>query len=357
MTGAPGAQFQVTQNGVLNANGVTGDREREALRYAAYFADQIEGDRWAFDVGFRIERLEGDILQRNTAATQVSNDPLVNDDIEIISFPTGQAFQDSVSETEWAASGSVLYRLTDSVNLFGNFSRGFFFPQLNGQSFNALGELGPYDSEIILTAEAGAKISTRRFNGYVTGFWTKLDDRQSVEFINVPGGGVQNVVDQQSTRAFGVEAGGVFSITDTLSVNGNITVRDHEFTEFENNPVLIGNELRRQPELIFNTGLAYDDGRFDFGIFHNFHGENFANDGNTVELESYNLVRLEAGYRHPVGDSQSIRIGLSVFNLTDSEGLAEGSPRLGNFQSGDTEFFVGRPILPRRITLRATYDY
>ena len=53
-----------------------------------------------------------------------------------------------------------------------------------------------------------------------------------------------------------------------------------------------------------------------------------------------------------------IRVSLQVFNLTDEEGLQEGSPRQGVSQSGaPSDFFVGRPILPRRTQLRITYDF
>lgn len=50
-------------------------------------------------------------------------------------------------------------------------------------------------------------------------------------------------------------------------------------------------------------------------------------------------------------------IGLGVFNLTNSQGLAEGSPRVGATQVTGGQFFVARPILPRRVSLTATYSY
>lgn len=357
LTGTVGSQFAVTQNGLLNANGQTGNRERSAFRYAFYLADQMELDRWVFDVGVRIETFEGEILQRNLAQTVVSSDPLVNDDLETVGFPTGSAFLDDVSETEWAASANVLYKLSDDVNLFANFSRGYFFPALNGQGFNSLGELGPYESEIILTSEVGAKLNKGNFSGYVTGFFTELSDRQSVTFVNDGMGGVVNIVEKTSTEAFGIETGGTYQLTDNLSINGNLSWRSIEVTESEDNPALVGNELIRQPALVANTGVTYDDGRFDFSVFHNYHGENFANSANTVELDSYNLVRLEAGYTVPFANEDKLRIGVSVFNLFDSEGVTEGSPRQGNLQVGGGDFFVGRPILPRRVFVRATYDF
>jgi len=77
-----------------------------------------------------------------------------------------------------------------------------------------------------------------------------------------------------------------------------------------------------------------------------------------VKLDSYNLVRLEAGYTFEYDGGQTLRVSANVFNLTDDQGITEGSPRQGNAQSGEpAQFFVGRPILPRRAMLRVTYDF
>ena len=89
-----------------------------------------------------------------------------------------------------------------------------------------------------------------------------------------------------------------------------------------------------------------------------YHGSNFANDGNTVELDSYTLWRLDAGYTFELDGGDAIRISAQVFNLTDEEGLQEGSPRQGSSQVGEpAQFFIGRPILPQRVQLRITYDF
>ncbi len=357
LSGTVGGQYVVSRNGLLNANGLVGDRERDATRYAFYVADQIERDRWSYDIGFRIERFEGEVTQREIGQASIGDNPFVNDAIENMGARTGGFFRDEVSTTEWAASVSALYKYSEDVNLFGNFSRGYFFPQLNGQSFNPLGEFGPYEAEIILMGEFGAKFKWGDFKGYSTLFYTDLSDRQSVEFVNDGQGGVVNVVEQTSSEAIGVELGGEYTLTDSWSIGGNITWRDHEISESESNPELEGNELRRQPNIIANTSVSYNDGVYDFGLFHNFHGDNFANSSNTVELDSYHLVRVEAGYTLTFKDDQQARFSIGVFNLFDSDGITEGSPRQGNAQNGSEAFFVGRPILPRRITARFTYDF
>lgn len=120
----------------------------------------------------------------------------------------------------------------------------------------------------------------------------------------------------------------------------------------------MGKELRRQPTEMANTAIRFGYNGFDAALFHNFHGDNFANDSNTVKLDSYNLLRLEAGYTREFMDGQSLRISANIFNLTDEQGITEGSPRQGNAQSGQpAQFFVGRPILPHRVMLRLTYDF
>ncbi|MEL6629461.1 MAG: TonB-dependent receptor, partial [Bacteroidota bacterium] len=96
---------------------------------------------------------------------------------------------------------------------------------------------------------------------------------------------------------------------------------------------------------------------FDANISSNFLGSKFANDANTVELDGFNIVRLDLGYRFSLGQDESMRLGVSVFNLLDTDGVTEGSPRQGNSQTGSSEFFVGRPILPRRIFVRASFDF
>ena len=354
----PGAMYHWTRNGLAKSNGLVGYRDRSARRAAVYIADQIEAGDWSYDIGVRVERLEGDVKQFNTSPYVMSNDPSVSDNIEIVSYTNGSLISDSLSATEWAFSAGVLYRLNDEVNLFANASRGFFFPQIRSVRFNR-GRLASYEGEIIDTIEAGVKYESDSITAQALLFRSTLDDRRNVDFINDPNnpGSIIEDVSLQSTEAYGIEAGLVWYLNDMFTLNGNITLRDHEFTKAEGNPAIVGNELRRQPTEMANLGARFALGGFDGLLMYNYHGSNFANDSNTVSLDSYGLWRLEAGYSFAL-DDDSIRVSLHVFNLTDSEGITEGSPRQGNAQSGQpAQFFVGRPILPRRVMLRMSYDF
>ncbi|MBT8066868.1 MAG: TonB-dependent receptor [Gammaproteobacteria bacterium] len=357
----PTAVFQWTQNGLARANGMTGNRDRSARRTAFYVADQIEKDRWSFDVGVRVERLDGDVKQFNTTTFTMGTDPLLSNNIEQVSYMDGSLLAGTVSTTEWALSAGSLYRLNDTVNLFANFSRGYFFPQIRSVPFSQVpgqeGELASYEGETIDALEIGAKLQTDNFDGYLTFFYTTLDDRRNVDFENDGSGNVVEVVNLQSTEALGIEASGTYHLNEMWSLHGNITLRDSEFTKSENADVL-GKELRRQPLEMINFGARFNYNNFDAALMYNFHGDNYANDSNSVKLDSYNLVRLEAGYTFEFDDGQTLRVSGNVFNLTDDQGISEGSPRQGNAQSGaPAQFFVGRPILPRRMMLRVTYDF
>ncbi len=356
----PNAEFAWTLNGLALSNGMTGNFDRSARRAALYLADQIEAERWTFDVGARVERLDGDIKRRNTASFVMGNDPLVNDSLETVSYTDGSLTSDSLDTTEWALSVGVLYRLTDTFNIFGNASRGYFFPQIRSVPFDDFGNLASYEGEIILQGEIGAKYQSELFEGTVTLFYTELEDRRNVDFVNDPNnpGGVIEVTALQSTEAVGLEATGTVYLGEFWSLFGNITLRDHEFTKVEGSPEQVGNELRRQPTEMANVGVRFNYAGFDAAVLGHYHGSNFANDSNTVELDSYSLWRLDAGYTFELDEGDVIRVSLQVFNLTDEEGLQEGSPRQGAAQVGEpAQFFVGRPILPQRVQLRVTYDF
>ncbi|MGH8284532.1 MAG: hypothetical protein ACRETT_02060, partial [Steroidobacteraceae bacterium] len=67
-------------------------------------------------------------------------------------------------------------------------------------------------------------------------------------------------------------------------------------------------------------------------------------------------LRLNAGYTFGFHDSTA-RVGVDVYNLLDDDGITEGSPRQDASQAVGGAFFVGRPVLPRRYTVRFTVNF
>ncbi|MEM1127196.1 MAG: TonB-dependent receptor [Bacteroidota bacterium] len=318
----------------------TANRRHESSKIAFFAGNEYNGESFSIDAGIRWERAKG-IITRETGVG--SN-----------TFQKGE-----VSADGFAVALAGLYRVNETLNVYANGSRGYFFPELRSVQFASPGVPQSYEPEIVLQAETGLKFAQGNLAGTLALFYVSLDDRRSVDFINDPNNPALTIeeVRVQSTRTFGAETSLSYTPVTDVNVYGNLTLQDHEFTKVEGNPEQEGNELRRQPNVMGLIGADYTVGGFDINVSANYLGDKFANDANTVELDGFTIVRAGAGYTLPLGDQETLRLGLSVFNLLDSEGVTEGSPRQGDAQTGISEFFVGRPILPRRVFLKAAFSF
>ena len=209
-------------------------------------------------------------------------------------------------------------------------------------------------------------MSRRQFDFTAAAFYTKLDNRRQVLFINAPGGGFQEAVNLVATRSYGVEATLDLRIVDNLRFNGNLTLQNAKYTQFQSlvnnvptpSAAVIGRDLERQPDLLYNAGLYYDDGALDASFFTNYTGDNFTASNNAIRLKGWNIVNLDAGYKfRPLGGGEAIRVSVNVFNLFETDATTEGSPRQDINQTVGGAYFVGRPVLPRRISGRVTFSF
>ncbi|MDB5456133.1 MAG: TonB-dependent receptor [Caulobacter sp.] len=348
----------VSQGGLLNAGAGYVNNHHQAKRQAIYFADQIEAGRLVLDLGGRIEKIDGDISRERTAtvvtdATTPNLAPALRDVIW-----GNDTFQTAkVDTSEWAAAAGALYKLTDNLNLYANGSRGYFFPEVRAVTFNAANMPSSYEAEIIKQAEVGVKYHAGRFSGTLAALYTKLTNRRQILFVNDGAGGFTERVNIVATKSTGLEATFDFDLMQNLKFSGNATLQDHKYTAFDTTPANIGHKLERQPDVLYNAGLYYDDGRLDASLFTNYTGENYTAANNAIKLDSFNVVSLDAGYRFAFENGRDVRLGINVFNLLDTDATTEGSPRQDSAQTTGGAYFVGRPVLPRRVTARLTMRF
>jgi iron complex outermembrane recepter protein len=360
-----GAKTIISRDGLLNAGAGYTNNKHSAERYAAYAADQIDAGRLKLDIGGRIERMNADIRRERTATfiTDPTTPDLSNALRDVI-WGNGTFLTGKVHTSEWALAVGALYRLTNNLNLYANASRGYFFPEPRAVTFNALGEPQSYTAEIIKQAEAGLKFHSGMVSGTAAAFYNKLTNRRQILFVNDGQGGFKEVVNLVATEAYGVDGTLRVQILPSLAAEGNITLQHARYTQFEQpvngvptpNPALVGNHIERQPSLLYNAGLYYDDERFDASIFTNYTGDDFTASNNLIKLDGFNVVNLDAGYKFAMG-GHKVRLGVNVFNLLNTDATTEGSPRQDNNQTTGGQFFVGRPVLPRRIAARLTVDF
>lgn len=372
-----GATTVISRNGLLNAGGGYVNNRHDAERYAVYFADQMEiGDRINFDIGGRIERYKGDLRRERTSTTITdSTTPNLSASLRDVIWGNDGFLTGDVSRTEWALAAGFLYKLSDRTSLYINGSRGYFFPEIRSVAFRTLpagtaanASIAPgtqsYEGEIIKQVQGGIKTAQPGFSLELAGFYTRLTNRRQVLFVNAPGGGFQELVNLVATRSYGVEATADVKLVDNLRLSGNITLQKAKYTEFQtnvggvptSNTAVIGKRVERQPDVLYNIGLYYDDGALDASIFTNYTGDNYTASTNTIELQGWNVANLDAGYSFGIG-ANKLRIGVNVFNLFNSDAVTEGSPRQDVNQTVGGAYFVGRPVLPRRYTARLTYSF
>ncbi len=334
-----GATVNYTSGGYINGSGKqTSNRYHAMRKTAGYIADEIKWEKFSLDAGVRFEHAQG-FINRETG-------------IGSNTFQKG-----TVEANGFALALAGLYKLSGNINLYANFSKGYFFPEIRSVKFISPGVTQSYSPENIIQSELGAKFGFKNFAANAGLYYVTLSNRRSVDFINDGSGGVIEDVKVQSTQTIGFEANASYFITKSFNVFGNVTFQDHKYTKVEGHPDQVGNWLRRQPRVMGMLGLTFDNKVIDATVTSNFIGKRFANDANTVELKGYNLMRFDGGYTMKLGSEQTLRFGVSVFNLLNTQGITEGSPRQGDSQISGGSFFVGRPILPRRFFLRVMFGF
>lgn len=364
-TNASGNNVIYSQQGIYNRIGMTSNKYLSQNKSAFYATDEMIFDKWRFDVGFRIENTKGTFSNGSIVESTVYNDADITSALSNVKYADGGFTIANVNATDWALSLAGLYELSDVVNLYANFSKGFFFPQLRGFTPIATGVTGSkYDSEKIIQFEAGTKIGNDKLTGSLAMYYVSLKDRIKITQAIVNGSLVDQTRSEQNTATFGLEATWDYKLTEVLNFRGSATYQNHEITKNINEDLVNGgttiadegNKLARQPNILGSLGLYYDNSKFDAMLSMNYTGKKFAADNNNIELEAISILRLGAGYSMNLGENdETLRLGFSVFNALDSDAVTEGDPRaVGQVEE---EFFFGRPILPRRVFLTATFNF
>ena len=368
-TGAGGNNVIYSEGGIYNRIGMTANNFIDQTRTAIYLTDEMVFDKWRFDIGARYEWTKGSISKGIIESSTVYDNTELTSDLRNVNFRTGEFTRGDIEASDIAISLAGLYELSEFTNLYANFSRGFFFPQLRSVGIINGERDTPYDPEKLTQFEAGAKFGNSTFSGSLAGYYVGLKDRITIRRGNGASGAIvdteRSVFD---SRTIGIEANWNWKFVEGLSFTGSGTFQSHEITKDETTDLLTnvtsqgsleGNKIGRQPNVIIAAGLNYNKNDFDANFGVNYYGNKFTNNNNSDELDAYSLGRLGVGYtiKSKRDASQTIRFGVSVFNLFDSKGLTEGNPRTTGSVADNEDFFFGRPILPRRTFLTATFNF
>ena len=350
-TDANKVSTRFTSNGVVSVPGYT-NKTITSKKQAFYFSDEMQVGKLKLDAGMRFESISANGSIEKTATAR-------NIDGINVAFGTGAFDRFNVSTSDWALALAASYPITDHINGYANFSKGYFFPELRGLSVrynNGIPAYPRYQPEKINQYEAGVKLNYTRFTLTAAYFNAALNDRLLVQFLNV-NGAIEEVSRFISTQSSGFEGTADLEVAKNLHFISSVTAQKATYTKDETTPTNVGKWVERQPQFMYDAGLYYANKKFDLGFSNNYQAKRYGNASNLVSLDPYSIARLTAGYNMQLDSKSSLRFSGGIFNMFNSEGITEGNPRAGDAQTNSGDFFVGRPVIPRSYYLRLTFNF
>ena len=354
-----GNQMSFSKNGIYNPGAAYANNFISANRQAFYITNEMKMDRLRIDLGVRIETLAADVSKEGSQQYAMSSDPTLTSNLQNVKWGNNAYLMGTAKTTDWAGVLGVNYALSSKVNLYGNLSKGYFFPQPRSLAISSDGTVGSYETEKIYQTELGTKYGSEKLTATLAAYYIDLSNRRDVILVDNPNnpGTIMENVSIISARTVGAEATWDYKFAKSFAFKGSFTYQNHEYYEHETKAEYVGNKLARQPNLMSSLALAYDNSKVDANFSVDHVGEKYTDDSNNVLLDPVSIFRLGAGYTVKMGKAnESLRLGMDVYNLFNSMGITEGNPR-DLSQANQGSYFVGRPILPRRVFFRATFSF
>ena len=328
---------------------------------AGYIGDEWEvTDQFRLDLGARLEygQFEGDV--ENGETVDLDSDPTTLFD-NSFARGTGTILSYDHNFTEWAVSVGANYTINETLAVVGRGSRGFRMPDFDQWSGGAVDEEG--NAEEVIQAEVGLKYSSPNLAVFAAAFYSSLTDIPFFDEVVDPETGqtiAQRRFANSVTPGLEIEVigrAGDFraSLTATLQ---NPEYNDYQFSQDADGDGELedfdfsGNRVRRIPRYVLDFKPSYMAGPVTvFGTLQAY-DERFVDDANNVTLPSYVLLGAGAAY-----DFQQFRVQITGSNLTNTIGLTEGNPRVGQVVGSEQDIYMARPVLGRQARLSVTYRF
>jgi outer membrane receptor protein involved in Fe transport len=364
----PLTNFSATQNGFRRymSNYVNGEGQTTVFSGVAGGSFRLS-EKLRADVGVRYESDAYVQTSQNTTTIPVNGDTL--NALSIVNQDAWGApgsyrhFNETIND--WAGSVGLNYTLSDQTSVYALGSRAYKMPALDEfLNASAQQQVSLFKSKRNITGEVGVKHAGRSFGVTVDGFYTILKDIVSQGLVTDPITKLPIWIIQTSpeVRSFGLEIEGSGRLPNSgFGVETNWTLLRAEYATCPPTGGCptgadIGTLLSGVPPIVGNLAVTYG-GRTGVSADADLH---FVDRrctsalGCTNKLPTYTYINLGAQYTIP---TNGITIRADAFNVTQSEGLEEGNPRLSLVGGRTSSLFLARPILPRALQVSVGYTF
>lgn len=314
------------------------------------------------DVGGRWESDKYVQTSENTSPIDLDGDP--STPFDLVPWGNGSFRHFSRTLDDYAISLGANYAVNDQIAVYAQGSRAFKMPALD-EFLNAEAQerIDRFEAQETRVAEAGLKYSGPRFGFSANGFWGELKNivGQGAVLDSVTGEITWRVQPSPESRSYGAELEFSVKPTRELTVFGAGTYVKPQTLPGTGAALTAGGI----PDFLANLAATYTIAGLTFKADWHYVGARdlifseydvargvYTTYEKVGELAAYNYFNVGAMYRIP---AQPIAISLDVLNVAQSKGLEEGNPRLP--AAGGAEFFLARPLLPRRAQLSVSYQF
>ena len=358
VTDTDGETYQVTENGFTQYGSNYLNHQATATKVALFAGDEWQAtESLRIDVGGRLEYASfvGN-TEQGVEENLDGNANTLYDNGTLVGSNFAESYQ--YDFTEWALSGGFNYQFSDQYALFGRFTRGFRMPDFDQWAFSPDVE---GDVEEVLQGELGVKVNTPNVGIFATAFYSSLTNIPFTDEVVVGGDIVQQRrfansltpgLEVEVRSQFGAFAADLTATLQqpeyrdyqfSLDEDGDGTLEDFDFSD---------NRVRRIPRYVVTVRPQYDLGFVTAALGARFYDERFTDDANNTTLPSYFV--LDGSLTSQQGP---VTLKVAGTNLTNTIGLTEGNPRVGQVVGVEQDIYMARPILGRRFSASLTYTF
>jgi outer membrane receptor protein involved in Fe transport len=357
-----GTPTPITSNGFRNfvSNYINGTGESNVA--SGVIGGEIQlTNRLRADLGVRVEYNNYVQAAENTVVTdQDGNAATPFDNIE---FGNNTFRHFTHNLTDWAGSLGLNYILNDNLAFFAAGSRGYKMPALDDLlEATTQEQVDLFEPKKVQSIEGGIKAQLGRVAFTINGFYTNLQNiiSQGAEVDQATGRTTWVIRESPDNQSYGAEVEAILSPLPGLQLQGSATILQAELGGGVDSLLRFkGERLAVVPKSLGNVAATFSpQGLPQLQVRGDFHwvGARFSEGPTTriteFQLPAYSYFNFGAGFAIP---NTSVRLNVDLLNAFQSKGLEEGNPRLVG--TAASEFFVARPLLPRRLLVGLTYDF
>jgi len=350
----------VTQNGFTQFGAVYVKSSNNGLVAAYYLNDEWQAsEALRLDGGFRYEHNTLSGRRENHDRFNLGDAATLADDNVIYGNGSFRPYDFSYNHLAFSLGGN--YRINPDLAFYGRGSKGFRTPdfdQFRAVNKNEDDVLEKGEVEKVLQFEGGIKLATPRFALFGALFYSGLNHLPFDDEVIEPLTG-QIKIERRSANSttVGLEVEATYSAAqgwgfDLIATLQNPRLRDLIFTAGGMVKNFDGNRVRRIPQVLADFRPFFK--MADLRLFGNLRyvGARFADDANEVALPAYAELHAGVSYSFP-----RVTFSLNAANLTNTIGLTEGNPRIGQVVGVKQDIYLARPILGRSAVFSAGYSF